>query len=88
MQSRAKQQKSSPVSCSIAEETSPILREIISKTSNYKEHANFLVELEPLFLESFQGARTQFQRLVMLRMDVHVPADLYQAKQPDKPRIV
>ena len=30
----------------------------------------------------------QFQRLVMLRMDVYVPADLYQAKQPDKPRIV
>ena len=58
------------------EETSQILREIISQTSNFKERANFLLELEPLFLESFRGSRTQFQRLVMLRMDVHVPADL------------
>ena len=36
------------LSCSIVEETSPILREIISKTSNFKQHANFLVELEQL----------------------------------------
>ena len=51
---------------------------------------NFLAELKPLFLESFQGSRTQFQskRLVMLWMDVYVPANLYQAKRPDKPRIV
>ena len=51
---------------------------------------NFLAELKPLFLESFQGSRTQFRskRLVMLQMDVYVPANLYQAKRPDKPRIV
>ena len=49
----------------------------------------FLVELKPLFLESFQGSRTQFQskRIVMLRTDVYVTADLYQAKRPYKPRI-
>ena len=70
------------------EETSPILRQIISKTSNFKERANFLVELEPLFLESFQGAQMQFQRLVMLRTDVSVTADLYQAKRPDKLTII
>ena len=58
------------------EETSQILREIISQTSNFKERANFLLELEPLFLESFRESRTQFQRLVMLWMDVYVPADL------------
>ena len=51
---------------------------------------NLRAELKPLFLESFQGLRMQFQskRLVMLRMDVYVPANLYQAKGPDKPRIV
>ena len=51
---------------------------------------NLLAELKPLFLESFQGSRTQFRskRLVMLQMDVYVPANLYQAKRPDKPRIV
>ena len=39
----------------------------------------FLAELKPLFLESFQGSRTQFQskRLVMLRTDVYDTADLY-----------
>ena len=51
---------------------------------------NFLVELKPLFLESFRGSRTQFQskRLVMLRTDMYVTADLYQTKRLDKPRIV
>ena len=51
---------------------------------------NFLVELKPLFDESFQGSRKQFQskRLVMLRTDVYVTADLYQTKRQDKPRIV
>ena len=50
----------------------------------------FLVELKPLFLETFQGSRTKFQskRLVMLQTDVYVTADLYEAKRPDKPRIV
>ena len=49
----------------------------------------FLVELKPLLLESFQGSRTQFQskRIVMLRTDMYVTADLYQAKRPYKPRI-
>ena len=49
----------------------------------------FLVELKPLFLESFQGSWTQFQskRLVMLRTDVYVTADFYQAKRQYKPRI-
>ena len=37
LQSRARRQKSSRVSCSMAEETSPVLRKIISKTSNFKE---------------------------------------------------
>ena len=54
----------------------PNFKKIISQTSNFKERANFLLELEPLFLESFRGSQTQFQRLVMLRMDVYVPADL------------
>ena len=47
---------------------------------------NFLVELKPLFDESFQGSRKQFQskRLVMLRTDVYVTADLYQAKRSYK----
>ena len=51
---------------------------------------NFLVELKPLFHESFQGSRKQFQskRLVMLRTDVYVTADLYQTKRQDKPRNV
>ena len=55
-----------------------------------KKVLNFLVELKPLFLESFQGSRTQFQskRLVMLQTDMYVTADLYQTEQPDKPRIV
>ena len=51
---------------------------------------NLRAELKPLFLESFQGLRMQFQskRLVMLRMDVYVPANLHKAKRPDKPKIV
>ena len=51
---------------------------------------NFLVELKPLFHESFQRSRKQFQskRLVMLRTDVYVTADLYQTKRQDMPRIV
>ena len=49
---------------------------------------NFLVELEPLYLKSFQGSQKQFQRLVMLRTDVYVTADRHQAKWPDKRRIV
>ena len=66
------------------------LREIISKAPNFNERAKFLVELKPLFDESFQGSRKQFQskRLVMLRTDVYVTADLYQTKRQDKPRIV
>ena len=50
----------------------------------------FLVELKPLFLESFQRSQMQFQsqRLVMFQTDVYVTADLYHAKQPDKPRLV
>ena len=49
----------------------------------------FLVELKPLFLKSFQGSWTQFQskRLVTLRTDMYVTADLYQAKWPYKSRI-
>ena len=30
----------------------------------------------------------QSKRLVMLRMDVYVPANLHKAKRPDKPKIV
>ena len=55
-----------------------------------KNARNFLVEFKPLFHGSFKGLRKQFQskRLVMLRTDVYVTADLYQVKQQDKPRIV
>ena len=55
-----------------------------------KKQPNFTIDLylklrkcfflgEPLFLESFQGSRTQCQskRLVMLRTDVYDTADLY-----------
>ena len=65
------------------------LREIISRPQTLKNTLNFLVELKPLFHESLQGSRKQFQskRLVMLRTDVYVTADLYQAEQQDKPRI-
>ena len=45
----------------------------------------FLVELKPLFLKVF---KFQSQRLVMSQTDVYVTADLYHAKQPDKPRLV
>ena len=41
-----------------------------------------------MFLESFEGSRTPFQRLLMLGTDVFVTADLYQPKWVDKPRIV
>ena len=53
------------------------------KAAQTKNEQNFLVELKPLFLASFLGSRTQFQskRLVMLRTDVYVTADLYQAKE-------
>ena len=59
-------------------------------TQPLKKALYFLAELKPLFLESFQGLRTQFQnqRLLMVRTDVYVTADLYHAKWPDKPRIV
>ena len=60
------------------------------KPLKLKNALNFLVEFKPLFHESFKGLRKQFlsKRLVMLRTDVYVTADLYQAKQQDKPRIV
>ena len=76
----ARQQRSLRISCFIMEKTSPILWEILY----------FLVELKTLFVDSFQGSQTQFQsqRLVMLQTDIHVTADLYHAKQPDKPRLV
>ena len=47
-----------------------------------KNALNFRVELKPLFLKSFQGSQTQFQSkiLVMLRTDMCVTADLYQAQ--------
>ena len=66
------------------------LREIISRPQTLKNTLNFLVELKPLFHESLRGPRKQFQskRLVMLRTDVYVTADLYQAERQDKPRIV
>ena len=55
-----------------------------------KNALNFLVAFKPLFHGRFKGLRKQFQskRLVMLRTDVYVTTDLYQAKQQDKPRIV
>ena len=85
--SRSRQHKSSRVSCSISEETSPVLREIIS---NFKEaeRAKFPSRIRTIVFESFQGSRMQFQRLVMSRTDMYVTADCYQVKRPDKPRIV
>ena len=61
------------------------LRETISKASNFKERAKFS-RVKTMFHESFQGSRKQFQskRLVMLRTDVYVTADLYQAKRSYK----
>ena len=55
-----------------------------------KNVLNFLVEFKTLFHESFKGSRKQFQskRLVIVRTDVYVTADLYQAKRQDKFRIV
>ena len=55
-----------------------------------KNALNFLVEFKPLFHKSFKGSRKHIQskRLVMLRTDVYVTADLYQAKRQDKSRIV
>ena len=52
-----------------------------------KNALNFLVELKPLFLKSFQGSQRQFQSkiLVMLQTDMYVTTDLYQAQ--NKPRI-
>ena len=62
------------------------LRETISKASNFKERAKFPSRVKTMFHESFQGSRKQFQskRLVMLRTDVYVTADLYQAKRSYK----
>ena len=75
-QSRARQQKSSLVSYSIVEKSSPIIQVI---TSNFQERAKFLRRIKTMFVESFQGSRKQFQskRLVMLRTDVYARADLY-----------
>ena len=55
-----------------------------------KNLLNFRVELKPLFVESFQGSRKQFHSkiLIILRTNMYVTADLYQARQPDKPRII
>ena len=82
--------KSSRVSCSIAEETRETYERLSQRPQTLKNALNFLVELKPLFHESFQGSQKQFQSktLVMLRTDVYVTADLYQAKRQDKPRIV
>ena len=65
-------------------------KRISQRPQTLENTLNLLAELKPLFLESFQGSQTQFQsnRLVMLRMDMYVPANLYQAKWPDKPRII
>ena len=46
------------------------------------------IHLPSGIITSFQGSQTQFQsqRLVMLRTDVYVKADLCHAKWPAKPR--
>ena len=66
------------------EETSPILREIISKTSNFKEAER---AISPSRIGTIVF-RMRFQRLVMLQTDVYVAADRYQAKWLDKRRIL
>ena len=75
--------KFSRISCSIAEERRETYERLSQRPQTLKNALNFLVELKPLFHESFQGSRKQFQskRLVMLRTDVYVTADLYQAKR-------
>ena len=75
--------KSSRVSCSIAEETRETYERLSQRAQTLINALNFLVELKPLIHEGFQGSRKQFQskRLVMLRTDVYVTADLYQAKR-------
>ena len=66
--------------------TRDYLKDLKGLTQTLKNILNLLVELKPLFIESFQGSRMQFQckRLVLLRIHLYVPADFYQAKQPDK----
>ena len=82
--------KSSRVSCSIAEVTRETYERLSQRPQTLENALNFLVELRPLFHESLQGSQKQFQskRLVMLRTDVYVTADLYQAKPQNKLRIV
>ena len=90
LQSRARPQKTfTRVMFHQGRNKRDFIREIISRPQTLKNTLNFLVELKPLFHESLQGSRKQFQskRLVMLRTDVYVTADLYQAEQQDKPRI-
>ena len=82
--------ESSRISCSIAEERRETYERLSQRPQTLMNAQNFLVELKPLFDESFQGSRKQFhsKRLVMSRTDVYVTADLYQTKRQDKPRIV
>ena len=74
----------------IAEETRETYKRLSQRPQTLENALNLLVELRPLFHESLQGSRKQFQskRLVMLRTDLYVTADLYQAKPQDKLRIV
>ena len=62
-----------------------LTRDYLKGLKLQRTHLNLLAELKPPFLKSFQGSQKQFQskRLVMLRMDVYVPANLYQAKRLD-----
>ena len=64
--------------------------ERLTQTLKNALYMYFLVELKPMFLESFQGSQMQFQsqRLVMIQTHAYVTAGLYHDKQLDKPRIV
>ena len=62
------------------------LREIISKASNFKERAKFPSRIKTIVTRKFLRISKAIseQRIVMLRTDVYVTADLYQAKRSYK----
>ena len=59
------------------------LRQILSKASNFKERAKFPSRIKTIVTRKFLRISKAIseQRIVMLRTDVYVTADLYQAKR-------
>ena len=62
------------------------LRQILSKASNFKERAKFPSRIKTIVTRKFLRISKAIseQRIVMLRTDVYVTADLYQAKRSYK----